>query len=496
MLYDDQESRDDADAERRAKTLRRAGRLVEALPDLTRVAGGVRKWDADADAPGVIARFGAATADNNIVDKDDNRGGGSSGGGDEWRAVLEEGTNLLRYVHTATGRVVNFRPPGANVVVERLEHHAAPPTSGASGARAKSHKGAGTGAGAGGHTGARGSVNASEPPSLFDAGDDNDDEAPDSEDEEKRDARAAAAAAATAEREAAATRCDLCAQALIEPLRLTRCRHVLCAVCVEATVVYSRHCPVCGDHAEAAGKVKRRSSLPESDADELRRRTAARVAALSAPLAADDADADVDTGAGAASEAHNVREQLSRLRAAREQRAKARRLVLEYGNTAHENGAKTVYVSFARVVRAEGCNDLPKEVIAKIDFNINPGYDKPTESVREPNGKGGVFEFRYAMARTFPCVTTVTFKPEVGVPPLVLEYVVQRPPGSNTAVQKCVRRIVLQLPPKGTRAQNKRTTFAAHPPRDGWLRFDGRKPKTTYHTEPSAKFDDDTFDFD
>merc|ERR1719487_1645479 len=113
MLYDD-----GTDAAR-AKALRRAGRLVESLPDLTRVAGGVRAYQRERDNE--IGRFGGERA---------------RAGGDCWRAVLNKGSNLMKYVHTRTGRVVNFRPPGAKVVVERLEAAGSKPARGGTGAGA------------------------------------------------------------------------------------------------------------------------------------------------------------------------------------------------------------------------------------------------------------------------------------------------------------------------------------------------------------------------
>merc|ERR1719487_398938 len=251
MLYDD-----GTDAAR-AKALRRAGRLVESLPDLTRVAGGVRAYQRERDNE--IGRFGgerarAGGARLSETDDDDDARGADD---DCWRAVLNKGSNLMKYVHTRTGRVVNFRPPGAKVVVERLEAAGSKPARG------------GTGAGA---------ARAVAP--LFDPEEEEDDEPLDSEDEEERAAADGAAAAAEAEREAAQTTCDACARPLVEPLRLARCRCALCACCAEEKLRYTQNCPACGERTELSSPGRRGLAKFESDADELRRRAAARVAAL------------------------------------------------------------------------------------------------------------------------------------------------------------------------------------------------------------------------
>ena len=175
--------------------------------------------------------------------------------------------------------------------------------------------------------------------------------------------------------------------------------------------------------------------------------------------------------------------------------------MLEYGNAAAAKGSanKCSYTTFVCIARAENCAD---GAIARVDFNINPGYDRPTESVTEPK-RGGRFEFEYAMSRTFPCVTTVHFKPDIGSPPLVLEYVVQRPEGAADGAKpmRCARRVVLQLPaPKGAAggAKPKPLKFAAHPPRNGWVRLDqgGKKPEVSYHAQPCVDMSDGTWEYD
>ena len=79
-----------------------------------------------------------------------------------------------------------------------------------------------------------------------------------------------------------------------------------------------------------------------------------------------------------------------------------------------------------------------KGSVAKVDFNINPGYSKPTASLKESNDKTLGFTFEYAMARAYPCHMTIHFKSELGLPKLVIEHYVQDEP-------KTTRRILLQL---------------------------------------------------
>ena len=47
------------------------------------------------------------------------------------------------------------------------------------------------------------------------------------------------------QREIMQTLCSLCSSLLLNPTRLTRCRHVICRLCVERSIFYHRECPVC-----------------------------------------------------------------------------------------------------------------------------------------------------------------------------------------------------------------------------------------------------------
>jgi len=54
-----------------------------------------------------------------------------------------------------------------------------------------------------------------------------------------------------AQRELSQTRCDLCSLQLRQPHRMLGCRHVLCQMCVEASVMYWDECPCCSTTTHA-----------------------------------------------------------------------------------------------------------------------------------------------------------------------------------------------------------------------------------------------------
>ncbi|CAJ1366021.1 unnamed protein product [Effrenium voratum] len=170
-------------------------------------------------------------------------------------------------------------------------------------------------------------------------------------------------------------------------------------------------------------------------------------------------------------------EQLHTLEQLVEARQASPRLILQYGNKSAGSGGKRSYTTFFKVVSAEGVAD--KGSVAKVDFNINPGYSKPTASLKESNDKTLGFTFEYAMARAYPCHMTIHFKSELGLPKLVIEHYVQDEP-------KTTRRILLQLPqvrlpPSGApRITEKETVFDADPPQNAWLCYQaGRSVLTT-----------------
>ena len=124
---------------------RGAGKPVEALPDLTRVAGGWRAWSLPL-ASGELAAIGASLpspssssppppgggggGDGGLApsarrafgegkEAEDEEDDGEDGGVDDkcWRIVLEAGSGALQYEHVATGRRVVSRPPASARIV-------------------------------------------------------------------------------------------------------------------------------------------------------------------------------------------------------------------------------------------------------------------------------------------------------------------------------------------------------------------------------------------
>eukprot|EP00746_Dinoflagellata_sp_MGD_P010397 gnl/MRDRNA2_/MRDRNA2_121442_c0_seq1.p1 gnl/MRDRNA2_/MRDRNA2_121442_c0~~gnl/MRDRNA2_/MRDRNA2_121442_c0_seq1.p1 ORF type:complete len:1077 (-),score=162.84 gnl/MRDRNA2_/MRDRNA2_121442_c0_seq1:201-3431(-) len=326
--------------------------------------------------------------------------------GSVWRAVLDPSSNVMLYEHVQSGRRAKLRPPGARVIVERM---------GAKEGRSAPSKAV------------------CEP--LFEgtAAD------AESEDEEERQAREAQASIEKLEAEAAQTECDLCGRFLIDAVRLTRCRCALCACCVERTLRYTRQCPVCSETVSFTG-----AGTVASDAKELQKR-------LSSHLSCPDYDAQ--------------RRYLTHLQLAR---TRVSRIVLEYGNVSRSDGSKTSFTTFLRVASTEG-SLASKNAVARVDFNINPSYSKPTATTKDPNDKRLGFAFEYSMARTYPCVMTVHFLSSLNIPKLQINYEVVEAP-------KVARRIIVEVPAE--RETNSRAGIVVFEagaqedvlPRNGWIR--------------------------
>ena len=139
---------------------------------------------------------------------------------------------------------------------------------------------------------------------------------------------------------------------------------------------------------------------------------------------------------------------------------------MTYGNT-HSFQGKHLFVTSVSV---KNC------AVERVEFNINPGYAKPTASLTAPNGPKGAYEFEYAMARTYPNQITVKLK---GAPSLKIDY---------TVVEETkFRRIVIE--PPGAAAAKPRKPIAAEfdasdEPRNGWIRFqDGTSCAVAYMPE-------------
>jgi hypothetical protein len=244
------------------------------------------------------------------------------------------------------------------------------------------------------------------------------------------------------EREATQTCCDLCGLDLPRShRRLERCRCALCPDCVDLTVRYTCHCPVCGDHLYQHGKTTR---------------------AFLSKVAGDKAAYD------------------------------RCRVVVEYGNTCFSSGGgygaggrgKVEYSSFVRIASSEGLSKAQAtSAITQVDFNINPDYKKPTASCRLSD-RQGKFVFAYAMGRPFPCVMTVHWSAslQLVLPPLVIEYEVQQGADNRYRVVVDIPRDSLLLRSSHNSSTRSYSNFAgkkhkpsevvvfkATPPRDGWV---------------------------
>jgi len=229
--------------------------------------------------------------------------------------------------------------------------------------------------------------------------------------------------------------CDLCCKPLVNRIRLARCRCALCACCVERTVLYTRQCPRCGD-----APLEVAQSVVKSDLSEEEQESAA---------------AFLQMGRQSIDGVDRQLEYLDRLQM---ERIHATRLVLEYGNTASPSSStssKILFRTFLRVLSGIGNYSAKTQMpVRRVDFNINPGYDKPTATastgpLSSSNGssafdkKTKTFSFEYAMAREFPCWMTVVFDGDKGLmgwKRLVIPYQVQSWSGCFG------RRIVIQLP--------------------------------------------------
>ena len=124
-------------------------------------------------------------------------------------------------------------------------------------------------------------------------------------------------------------------------------------------------------------------------------------------------------------------------------------LLLEYGNEARPAGSKTAYTTFVRVLRKGKAGSD----IKRVSFNINPSFDRPSETVERPNDQKLGFAFEYAMAREYPCFMSVEFAEG---PPLTIEYWVRSP---NDGSRRVARR--LAIAPASRKAKRKGLTVDA-----------------------------------
>jgi len=248
-------------------------------------------------------------------------------------------------------------------------------------------------------------------------------------DEEERRLRDAAEAEAARDRERTQATCDNCDQALTEPLRLARCRCALCACCQYRHLRFFRTCPVCGEVVLVEGGRPVGDGTPEQQGP---------------------------SGETAVQE--------ETLRTLQGQDVGVCSILLEYGSTARPSGtSKTSFVTFLKVVRVEGSKKLERPIM-KVEFNINPGYNKPTSTCTQPVKH--LYTFEYTMARAYPCVMTVHFRKELALPPVEIDFEVQDQP-------KVARRVVVQTTVQqlGQGRPPKKVAFPGDPPRNGFVRL-------------------------
>jgi len=162
-------------------------------------------------------------------------------------------------------------------------------------------------------------------------------------------------------------------------------------------------------------------------------------------------------------------------------RTRVSRLVLEYGSTAKPAGSKTCFTTFLRLALTEGAVES-KGVVAQVDFNINPGFNKPTSSLRETNSQKLGFAFEYAMARPYPCIMTIHFKKELCLPKVIVNFKVQE---EAHVARRIIVEFLKQAPRNGSGdaggrpggygicRQKEAVVFDADPPRSGWVHCRG-----------------------
>jgi len=243
--------------------------------------------------------------------------------------------------------------------------------------------------------------------------------------------------------------------------------------------------------------VDRRGAVT-SDARELNRRLAAQFASDAAQDAG-EGDANGDAAIAFAAAARSsvaiamangsglVAAQRELLATRRRLRSSTCRIVIEYGGTATPAatpGRKTSFVTTVRAAHVEQprghaspldmLGGLQSNLIDRVDFNINPGFAKPTATVRQAHSSSYTFE--YTMARPFPCIVTVHWHAALQLAPLQLNYCV-------TLEAELLRRVVVELPKMAHRSSTRKlppVVFDADPPRNGWVHYHASTPRLVY----------------
>ena len=403
---------------------RNGGRRVMQMPDLTRVAGGLRCWERrhgqellpwygcyeDSSEQAVSHR----NLESTLAEKDQDQ---TADPGNTWRVMLEPATNMIVYENIQTGRRTKIRPNNGQVLVSRIA----------------------AGAGDGNSNSDSKGENLKMPDierKLFSDSRDS------FETEAERKERKRREENAQREREAEQSSCDLCRKPLIteSTMRLARCRCALCPCCVERTVLYTRQCPRCGD---APLKTHPGTGAVVSDPSELEvERAAKRHRHYLRRLQGRDCD-----------KIHNffdkkVDAQYEYLDELQLERSQSHRVILQYGNTARPDATKTKYVTFLDVLDSSGWQKAGL-VVSKVEFNINPRYDKATATVSKASATSRArrFQFEYSMVRPFPCLMTCHFE-DRQLPPIRIRHFMQDD-------ELFERHMVIQVPLCGTSSTTK-----------------------------------------
>ena len=253
------------------------------------------------------------------------------------------------------------------------------------------------------------------------------------------------------QRELCETLCGLCKSPLLQPTRLLKCRHALCALCVERSIFYHRECPVC---MVACGP-----PMMDVEHDAAMR---LRMATLR--------DEPLMVTAWRAKLSDHITERRTSLR-----------LVLEYGSTLVSTAESTprrcranLFIALLKAVggelahrgdeyRAPSLGQLPESVIQQVVLNFNPdssnGDDECTACLSSPSKQTAErvdYTWGRHMRRGAACHFTVHWAADLGVAPLEIRHKLGRVPTGTF-----VRRIVVQLPDTLPVLQKEKCRFAA-----------------------------------
>lgn len=232
------------------------------------------------------------------------------------------------------------------------------------------------------------------------------------------------------------TVCSLCASAVLEPSRLSNCRHVLCGLCVERTIMYHRECPVCFTECGPPEHDKALDLVMRLRMDSLKQ----------TPIPTVVWRARLD-------------EQV-------EERRKTLRLVLDFGTILAGPGKRTSVTCFVGI-RKDGDGSLirrgdlcqqqldaetPESIISKVVFDRNPGSKDEkaeelfmtaiTSPVKSTPSLAG-YATSFSMSRGSYVHITVHWSAQIGVAPLEIRHQIGRVPSGRWQ-----RTLVVQLAPE------------------------------------------------